>query len=328
MPKGFFSQSACILLSRPLDLNEIAGLLTGFQIVKQVEPSAEPHMGGPGLIVAYRPEVNGYVNVDVRTGKWPDHMGDPKSDVMLFGAWSMGHYGPFTFPGGLSRATQQLWAWPEGKNVVEKHEAFVQVRASYIFGADKDAKVLPADYDALKELYFLMQLSLALLKHSAALAYFNPSGEVLRNQKLIVESLDYHQKNDIPPFELWCNVRLLNPNNGWMIMDTVGMGQFDLPDLEACYPANKYQSQDVDYFLRNCSLYLLKNGEVIKHRDTMNGPGGINWQAFHAQKELSAPPRRLIRWFPLDGSRAPSEMLAEPPKPGLSEKIGRWFGKK
>src|SRR5215204_4045294 len=298
MPKGFFSQSACVLLSQPTSLAEVAPLLTAFQVVKQVDTSEQPHMGGPGFIVGYRPNANGYVNVDVRSGKWPDHMGDPKSEAMLFAAWSMGHYGPFTFPGGLGRALQQLWAWPEGKDVGERHQAFVQIRSSYVFGGDKDAKVLPPDYEPLPELHFITQIALALLKHPAALAYFNPNGEVLRSERLIRESLDDHARHDIPPFELWSNIRLLNPNNGWMIMDTVGMGQFDLPDLEACYPANAYPSGDIDYFLRNCSLYLLKEGDVIKHRDTMNGPGGINWQAFRASKELSAPPRQLIRWFP------------------------------
>lgn len=326
--KGFFSQGICILFSKPPSLDELAPLLTGFQVVKRMDAAKEPHMGGPGFVIAYRPEVNGQVAVDVCASKWPDHMGDPKSEAMLFGAWSMGFYGPFAFPGGLLRATQQSWAWPEGKHLIERHHAFVRLRSSYVFGTDENTKVLPSDYEALKELNFMIELVLAVLKHTGALGYFNPNGEVLLSEQLIRESIEYHRKNDIPPLNLWSNVRLLNPNNGWMIMDTVGTGQLDLPDLEACFPAKSPYLQEIDPFLRNCCLYLLKNGEVIKHRDTMNGPGGINWRAFHVEKELSPPPRRLIRWFPLDGSRAPDEMLAEVPKPPLSEKLGSWFGRK
>jgi hypothetical protein len=93
-------------------------------------------------------------------------------------------------------------------------------------------------------------------------------------------------------------------------------------------PSKAYDTGEVSHFLRNCCLYPLSNGEVIKHRDTMNGPGGKNWQAHHVKKELSAPPRRLIRWFPLDGSRPPVEMCEEEPKVSFGDRIGRFFGKK
>ena len=115
MPKGFYTQSACVLLAKPTTLDAITPLLSEFRIVKRMDDYKETHFGGPSLVVDYRPEVNGLVSVDIREGQWPDGMGDPKSDPMLFGAWTMGQYGPFTFPGGLQRAQQQLWAWPEGK---------------------------------------------------------------------------------------------------------------------------------------------------------------------------------------------------------------------
>ncbi len=130
MPKGFFTQSACVLLSNATSLEALAPLLSEFQIAKRVEQTTDPNLGGPALIVPYRPEVNGYVNVDVRNRKWPDHMGDPKSEAMLFAAWSMGHWGPHAFPGGLRRAQEQLWAWPEGKNVADRHAAVVHISTS------------------------------------------------------------------------------------------------------------------------------------------------------------------------------------------------------
>ena len=328
MPKGFFTQSAAILLSQPTSLDAIAPLLAGFEIVKRMEQSDTPELGGPALILAYRPEVNGYVNVDVRNRKWPDHMGDAQTEGVLFAAWATGHYGPFAFPGGLQRARQQLWAWPEGKEISDRHEAFIQVSTSYIFGGKKDAPVLPADYAPLPEIKFVTQIALALLKHPDALAYFNPNGEILADEKLMRKSLAYHEENDIPPFNIWSNIRLLNANNGWMIMDTVGMEQFDLPDLEACFPSKTYELREVSNFLRNCCLYLLNQGKVIKDKDTMDGPGKINWQAHHTSKELSPPPRRLIRWFPLDGSEPPEMMRPQGTKATPRGLIKRLFGKK
>ena len=328
MPRGFFTQSACVLLSKPTTLDAVAPLLSEFQIAKRIDQTTEIHFGGPSLIVAYRPEVNGYVNVDIREGKWPDGMGDPKTNPMLFGAWSMGHYGPFTFPGSLQRAQQQLWSWPAGKEIVPQHIAGIHMRASYVFGAGKDATILPPDYDALGEMHFITRLAVALMKHPNALAYFNPNGEILADAKGLTKSLEYHAGQKLPPFDIWVNVRLLNPNNGWMIMDTVGMEQLERPDLEACFPAKKYDPGEVSFFLRNCSLYLLNKGEVIKDQDTMNGPGNINWRAHHVEKELSAPPRRLIRWFPMDGSTPPSEMTGAKSKPTLGDRLGRLLGRK
>jgi hypothetical protein len=176
-------------------------------------------------------------------------------------------------------------------------------------------------------LHFITRLALALLKHPDALAYFNPNGEIVADEKMLLKSLEYHEQQKLPPFDIWANIRVLNPNNGWMIMDTVGMEQLDRPDLEACFPAKKYDLGEVSFFLRNCCLYLLKNGEVIKDKHTMNGPGEINWQAHHVTKELSAPPRRLIGWFPTDGSKPPSEMLGAEAKPSLGARLGRWFRK-
>ena len=40
-------------------------------------------------------------------------------------------------------------------------------------------------------------------------------------------------------------------------MDTVGNGQFDLPDLEAAFPVDTIEPPDVHRFLRNTTLYLL-----------------------------------------------------------------------
>jgi hypothetical protein len=328
MPKGFFTQSACVLLSKPTALEAIVPLLSEFQIVKRVEQITDPALGGPSLIVAFRPEVNGYVNVDVRNQKWPDHMGDVKTEPMLFGAWSMGHWGPFAFPGGFRRAKEQLWAWPEGKEIVERHAALIHISSSYIFGGKKEAPVAPADCDPLSEILFVTGIALSLLKHPDALAYFNPNGEILADEKRMRKSLDYHKQHGLPPFDVCVNIRVLNPNNGWMIMDTVGMEQLDRPDLEACFPRKAYEHSEIASFLRSCCLYLLNKGEVIKDQDTMNGPGGINWQVHHAAKELSAPPRHLLRWFPMGGSTPPPEMSGHPAKPSFGERIGRFFGKK
>lgn len=292
-----------------------------------------PEMSGPSLVIAFRPEVNGYATVDLQSQRWPDHMGDPKGEPMLFGAWTMGHFGPFTFPGNLERAVQQAWGWKEGAgSAVAQHQAFLRIRMSYVFGGGPDTPVMPKDCEPKAELEFVTKLALALSSRPAALAYFNPNGEVLRSADDVRKSVDHAAKHQIPPLDNWSNVRLFNPNNGWLLMDTIGMEQLDVPDGEACFRAKAYEPADIANFLRNASLYLLTNGEVIKNGDTMNGPGGVNWRAFHVKEPLCAPPRRVLRWFPMDGSTPPREMAPAgieqtPEKRSFGQRIARLFGR-
>jgi predicted nucleotidyltransferase len=60
MPRGFFTQSACVLLAKPTSLDAITPLLSEFRIAKRIDEFKEIHFGGPSLIVAFRSEVNGY----------------------------------------------------------------------------------------------------------------------------------------------------------------------------------------------------------------------------------------------------------------------------
>lgn len=331
MPRGFFTQTVCILLSRSTDLAEVEPLLGEYRISKRVDASESAELAGPTLIVPFRPEVNGYVCVDLQGQRWPDHMGDPKAEPMLFASWGMGHYGPFTYPGNLGRAAQQAWSWREGAlAATDQHQAFIRVRTSYIFGAAPEAKIVPPDYEPRAELDFTTRVALALCSHSAAVAYFNPGGEVLQSPGRLLEAITFSEEQNVPPLDVWASIRLLNPNNGWMIMDTVGMDQLGLPDLEACFPKGKVAEEQIAAFLRNISLYLLTAGEVIRNGDTIDGPGGIQWRAFHVPDPLSDPPRRVLRWFPQDGSKPPSEMAPREiqiDRKGLGSRIAGWFGR-
>src|SRR5262245_37747950 len=155
MAKGFFTQGVSILLSRRATLDEIGSLLGDFSVVRRIDEAPSPDMGGPSFTVAFRPEANGYVTVDLQDRRWPDHMGDPKKEPMLFGAWSMGHFGPLAFPGNLQRAAEQSWTWKDAKSIPSRHQAFVRVRTSYLFGARDDDPAAPEDCDPLAELDFV-----------------------------------------------------------------------------------------------------------------------------------------------------------------------------
>jgi hypothetical protein len=267
--QGFFAASACVLVERAVAFEQLESALTGFEIVKRIPPDVtNPVFGGPTLIVAFRPDINGYVAVDAVDKPWPDHMGDPKTEAMLFGAWSTGHLGPFTFPEGLKPARQHSWGWPEGATIADRHSAFVRIQASYVFGVSGDTPIFPKGYDPLAELEFVTRIALAVPRLPGSLCYFNPNGEALRSAQGLEDALAFARQQDVPPLDVYSNVRLFNVDSGWLMMDTVGNGQLglpDLPDVDACMLKDRnYSLQSVDPFLRNTTLYVLQRGEVFR----------------------------------------------------------------
>lgn len=300
MAKGFFSQGMVVLFRRSASIVEVRALLERrYAVAKQVPAGERWQLSGPAVIIRYRDEVNGLVSVDAVDHPWPDGMGDPKADPILFGAWGMGYFGPLTYPGSLRRAVDHAWGWPQGRDLVPTHAAFVRISLSYVFGAAPDAPTMPDDCDPVNELEFLTGVARAVLDHPDAICAFNPGGELVLDARELDARVETDRGTAVPALDVWSNVRLFKRDDGWLLMDTVGNGQLDLPDVEAAFPSERFRPPEVDGFLRNASLYLLTNGEVVKNGDTMDGPGGLRWQAWMFEEPLVLPPRRVVRWIPI-----------------------------
>ncbi|HTU26600.1 MAG TPA: DUF4261 domain-containing protein [Pirellulales bacterium] len=304
MPKGFFSQGVTLLTDATVSLAEVTSALEmhGYCVDDEsAGASAESWcFGGPSVLVPYRPEVNGSVLVDVVDHRWPDAMGDPKSDPTIFGAWSMGHFGPFAFPGSFERARQHAWTWPDGRTIAPTHRGFIRVRSTYLAGADDNALVLPEDYDPLPELLFINGLVVALAGVSGVMCYFNPNGEVLRDLssfRSICDACDVQQQI---PLLLWTNARLFKLDDEFGLMDTVGNLQLDVDDVEAIYPNEEYDPNTIENYLRNVTHYLLDLDREISTGETFDGPGesDLAWVAEVCQEGALTPPRKVLRLCP------------------------------
>jgi hypothetical protein len=162
--------------------------------------------------------------------------------------------------------------------------------------------------DRVAELRALTDVGRAILGHPAALFYVNPIGETVHDRVAIEQSLVRHDQRGVPPLDVWTSVRRLDRGDGWSTMDTVGMAQLGVVDHEVCFVADRYRAADIDAFLRNVSIHLVRRGDVIGDGDTVDGPGGVAWRAHRLQTSLRAPPRPVLRWFAEDGAEAPEEL--------------------
>lgn len=302
MAKGFFTQGVSLLTNGQTTIDSIKAALRqqGFEIVKESPAQKNSAFGGPTLVIAFLTDVNGYVVVDVVNQPWPDSMGDPKSDAMIFGAWSMGHFGPFAFPGSLARARQHPWAWQPAQTISEGHRGFVRLRTSYVFGANKDSPVMPADYDPVAEMMFLSEAVIAPLKAPGVICYFNPNGEVLRDYASFREVWDPCTEQQILPLSLWTNIRFFKLSDKLGFMDTVGNAQLEMPDVEAVFPFAKYDPGDIDYYLRNVTHYLLGLDREMQSGEAIDGPGenDLSWTMEMLDQGVVDPPRRVLRLYP------------------------------
>lgn len=303
MARGLFSQGAFVLFERAPTMDDVERVLAPI-----LRGRRDPRQGGgwiggfDRLVHAFDPALNGSLVVDAIDRSYPDDMGDPNGDadaVETFGCWSLGGFGPLAFPGGLARAAAQSIAVADAPARVARHAGLVRMRTTYALGAERGDPVLPKGHDPLRELALLARCGRALLDLEGALLYFNSSGETLADAAEMDAALAHARRAELPAIELHTHVRLWRVGDGApgrTLMDVVGLGQLDLPDLEALFP-DALDPNVVATFLRNVTVYLLSKGDVLEHHHTIDGPGG-RWRVARLAESGVAPPRPVIRLTP------------------------------
>lgn len=306
--KGYYTQGAAVLLNAPIKIDVLEKLLDGFSILERREGGPTWHTAGPMLVLEFRPKVNGVILVDLVDQPWPDSMGCANDDPSLFAAWGTGQFGPFCFPGSLSRACQYCLQWREGAALAAAHKAFVRIRITYSLDAPDDQVNVPKNPMLVEETEMLIAVAEAILEHKSAICYFNPNGEVLAPLAQVAQMCEHFSKNSAPAVTMLSNRRVVKfEGSDWLLMDTVGLGQLDITDLEACF-TEEYDLNEVAMFLVNTALHIAKLGPVIKDGYTMTGPKGMLFEARKFDEPKLVPPRQVLRFRPRDGKVSPPEL--------------------
>jgi len=308
--KGYSTQAAILLTTGPVSLDDIAKTMREFGEVKSGSTGQHWAFADEWLSIPLKSHPRGRLVVDYVPFPWPDQMGDDIDSADVVAAWKAGRFGPFTFVDGLARALEQCWLWPEGLEEAPEHDGFIRLLTTYA-SFPEDTHV-PPSVDVKAEITQLTSVAERLSKLPEVICYFNPNGETLLTPKMLSNALARNRKNRLPDLDVWTNIRILDMSERaaeWFVADTCGMWQVDAPDHEAAYLRDKYDADEVAEFLRNISLYVLRNPGAISNGDTTDGPGGVDWQVYKAEQSLSSPPRATLRWFPFDKSQRPGSMM-------------------
>ncbi len=313
MEPRMFVQTMVLLLKSAPTLDEIEAVLKDHPVIARMEEGMDSlDICGPAVVMDYHKLDGGKFVVDVVDKPWPDSLDYDNSESPVHQAWLAGHFGAYLLPESLERAKEQCWRWPEAKEAVEEATAFLRLRTTFLLDSKTEPNEdnwIPADFDPAAELELLNEVIAELLELPQVIGYFNPQGEVLRDKELFLETAEICRENEIPPLDLWSNVRLYRIDDDWVMMDTVGNCQLETMDVEACFHADSYDMNDVDQLLRLVTMYLLEDPE-FEDSESFEDENGVTWKISIEDDSLCDPPRDVVRLIPDDG-RTPPDLSSD-----------------
>ncbi len=162
--------------------------------------------------------------------------------------------------------------------------------ADLVRGATSEVKVLelmtgPLDPQARMTVFHAVLRALTEITDPIALA-FEHSQQVLSVEDALAEW------TEAPEARPGCvNVRYLNPKDGTQLMDTRGLHEIGLPDLQCHFKA--LDPGPVAHLLTSLAHYLIENGPVIDSGHTVAGvEEGQVWTCRF--EECLAAPKRIV----------------------------------
>ncbi len=307
-----YTQCIALFVDRRVSINDIAKKLSDFQVVESNPVAKDWLHCGPSITIQFPAVSEGFVVIDTIDQTWPDGDDDSNPALELSHAWETNQFGLHSRPGSLARTREQLELLDEKSDSFEETVSCIRIRLAYRIEASQPDDLLSQDIDVQSEVSFLTSVAIALASLEGVIAFFNPSGEVLVDRATFEDNVRVCLDNDVPLIFLWTNVRLFRIDDSWAMMDTVGNGQFDLPDLEACFDFEQHESVRVSDFLWTVSLLINENPEM-EHAEAIEDDEGLLWHLRPFDESLCDPQRFILRLIPQDGIEVPPQLLDSNP---------------
>lgn len=274
------------------------------------EESPYPEMEGPSLRLPWGEGSTHSCLVDIVDGPWPDAMGSDEAEPgLISNAHMLGAYGPCVHPGALERAAT-IGGLTEVKTAArEQHHAFIRIRLtgtlleSSEHAGNEPAATAPSPTEVL---LWMAGIAAQVGVVPGAMGYFNPNGEVLLSIDSLIKMMDGAATEGLYPVPVLISVRHFQSEPGWTIADTVGMGQFGLPDHEMAISQDESNPGEYPLFLINLCHYQITSQAIIHGGETTTGPDDTLWRAQEADASRAVPARAVLHWTKEDTPREPS----------------------
>jgi len=182
--------------------------------------------------------------------------------------------------------------WEAAAAAIDRHRGHARVSSD-----DADG------FAPLDRLQGLTRVAAALLGLPGALALYAERGSALTDAAEALRRIT--SSPTTPPLDLWLGVRTFEVADArGFFLDTLGMGQLGLPDLEA-YAAEGAGEKEVAAWLQNLALYLVQEGAPARLRqgDTLDGPDELPWQTTEDVATVE-PVRPVLRFVPVARARS------------------------
>jgi hypothetical protein len=188
---------------------------------------------------------------------------------------------------GIEAALQQSWNWPEARDVVATCNASVIV-----------TDVLASGLPHRQRFHLITSAILSVLDLAPAIAIHWRMSQQMVDPTVLQETA---ANGDLYAFAVaGVNVRFFNVADaeGEMLMDTVGLSPFFLPDFQCHF--RDIDPDDISRLLLNLAAYTYENGDVITDGQTVDGlQPGTEWQLQH-EDAMVEPEREVIDIDPGD----------------------------
>ncbi|MEX1041604.1 MAG: hypothetical protein WDZ51_13280 [Pirellulaceae bacterium] len=214
-------------------------------------------------------------------------------------------FGLGTEPWGLQRSLEQCWVWDTASAAVSRHQAVVRVRRE---STGAEGGVLDTPQVTARDVTQLIRQALAAATLPGVLAYFQPAGEVLLPPHVVAEMLEHATIAQIPPLDLWSNIRLSWLTDDWSLVETIGNIQLGLPDVEVYYEHDRQETNDVAALARSVSLRMLQEESAPKTGESFETHAGGRFVVKAANENLLPPNRPIARLLPEDGGELPEDL--------------------
>jgi Domain of unknown function (DUF4261) len=255
-------------------------------------------MQGAGLTLATSFENGARCLVDICDFPWPDDLGVTGDPTLLTGAHALGAFGPFAHPGAFERALQA----PEYQSIApdaRNHRAFVRFRVSRLIPSDAGSEASFASTENANpawEIAYLLRVAVSLRKMPVALAYFNSTSEQLLSMQGLADIITFAHKHKTYPVEAICRLRGYKIDEGYSLVDSIGLEQLGMRDHEFSWNGDKITRQEQIEFLINLLHYQIDNVVQMADGHTTDGPHNNLWRAEERENSYLIPPRKVLHW--------------------------------